>query len=59
MIRIFPSGTVHSKLDEFVKHGGVLSANLADHASGQGNRWYSGTTYTFIAGIQHVEGYSE
>lgn len=55
---LFPSGTIHSKLDDFVKHGGVLSANLADHASGQGNNgtWDS---YTFIGGIQHVEGYSE
>ncbi|MDA3733855.1 hypothetical protein PBV87_20485 [Niameybacter massiliensis] len=55
--RIFPAGTVHSKLDEFVKHGGVLSANLADGGSGEGygGKW---ADYTFIAGVQHVEEYS-
>lgn len=59
---LFPSGTIDPNIDSWVANGGVLSANLADcaNAPGAGGGWFTGfcgegTSYTFIAGVTHVQ----
>ncbi len=50
---LFPAGVIDQNLDAWVFGGGVLSANLADHASGagRGGTWNGGL---FVGGVQHV-----
>ena len=50
---LFPAGVIDQNLDAWVLGGGVLSANLADHASGagQGGTWDGDV---FVGGVQHV-----
>ena len=50
---LFPAGVVDQNLDAWVIGGGVLSANLADHASGAGlgGTWNGDV---FVGGVQHV-----
>jgi hypothetical protein len=52
---LFPDGIIHQKISDFVYTGGILSANLADFASGPGNSGnWSG--YTFVAGVKKLSG---
>jgi len=50
---LFPAGVIDQNLDAWVLGGGVLSANLADHASGagRGGTWNGDV---FVGGVQHV-----
>ncbi len=50
-------GMIHPDIVEYVERGGILSANLADFASGPGNggNWAGDV---FIAGVQHVTVFS-
>ncbi|MCH8899358.1 MAG: hypothetical protein IH942_02550, partial [Acidobacteria bacterium] len=50
---LFPAGVIDQNLDAWVLSGGVLSANLADHASGAGagGNWDGDV---FVGGVQHV-----
>jgi hypothetical protein len=64
---LFPRGTIHPRLVQFVRNGGVLSANLADCASGRGNGgWATSpceadetTSYTFVGGVKHVNSFTD
>jgi hypothetical protein len=65
---LFPRGTIHPRLVQFVRNGGILSANLADCASGPGNGggWASApcgadetTSYTFVGGVKHVNSFPD
>lgn len=50
---LFPAGVIDGNLDAWVRSGGVLSANLADRASGAGagGIWKG---EVFVGGVQHV-----
>jgi hypothetical protein len=50
---LFPGGAIDQNLDAWVLSGGVLSANLADHASGPGagGNWDGDV---FVGGVRHV-----
>jgi len=50
--RLFPGGIIDPNLEAWVLRGGVLSANLADHATGPGagGNWDGDT---FVGGVQH------
>ncbi len=50
---LFPGGFIHFALVNWVQQGGILSANLADHASGPGagGNWDG---RVFLAGVQKV-----
>ena len=50
--RLFPGGIIDPNLEAWVLSGGVLSANLADHATGPGagGNWDGDT---FVGGVQH------
>ena len=50
---LFPDDVIDQNLDDWVFGGGVLSANLADHASGDGagGNWNGDV---FVGGVQHV-----
>ena len=50
---LFPDDVIDQNLNDWVFGGGVLSANLADHASGagQGGTWNGDV---FVGGVQHV-----
>jgi hypothetical protein len=52
---LFPSGVVHPAITEFVEQCGILSANLTDFGSNDGN-WVD---RTFVGGLQHVISFSE
>jgi hypothetical protein len=60
---LFPGGSVDPNLSNWVRHGGVLSANLADCAAG-GSWSYtacgsdSSSSYTFLGGVTHVVSFS-
>jgi len=50
---LFPNDVIDQNLDAWVRSGGVLLANFADHASGVG----AGGTWdgdVFVGGVQHV-----
>jgi hypothetical protein len=47
---LFPGGVVHKSLTAYVRNGGILSANLADHGWHRG-QWFD---WKFIGGLQHV-----
>jgi hypothetical protein len=55
---LFPDGSIDPSISDWVQHGGVLSANLADCASG--GSWSftscgdSSSSYTFLGGVTHV-----
>ncbi len=46
---LFPSGTIHSDVEDWVDDGGILSANLADCASNEGDD-PEGEPPSFVAG---------
>ena len=50
---LFPDDVIDQNLNDWVFGGGVLSANLADHASGDGagGNWNGDV---FVGGVQHV-----
>lgn len=50
---LFPNGIIHNDITDFVRNGGILSANLYDYANGPGNVgvW---DDYAFISGLNHV-----
>ncbi len=50
--RLFPGGMIDSNLEAWVLSGGVLLANLADHATGpgRGGNW---DRDLFVGGVQH------
>ena len=54
---LFPGGVIHPAIDTWVSGGGILSASLADHASGPGfgGNWDGDT---FVGGVTHVPGFS-
>lgn len=47
---LFPAGSVHPSLTEFVEGGGVLVANLADVGSGPAGGGWAGNT--FVGGVR-------
>lgn len=56
---LFPGGSIDPSISDWVQHGGVLSANLADCAAG--GSWSStscssdsSSSYTFLGGVTHV-----
>src|SRR5438132_10930080 len=55
---LFPGGAIDPNISDWVQDGGVLSANLADCASG--GSWSftscgdSSSSYTFLGGVTHV-----
>lgn len=53
---LFPSGVIHPDIRRWVEAGGVLSANLADHASGPGagGNWDG---RVFVGGVTKVNSY--
>ncbi|MEG1636347.1 MAG: hypothetical protein RR324_02425 [Cellulosilyticaceae bacterium] len=55
---LFPGGTISKDIADFVKYGGILSANLTDNASGPGagGNW---AAYTFLSNVQHVLDYTD
>ena len=60
---LFPGGTISQSISDWVQHGGVLSANLADCASGGSWSFNSCssnplTSYTFVGGVQHAVSFS-
>lgn len=50
---LFPNGIIHNDITNFVRNGGILSANLYDFATGPGNMgvWED---YEFVGGLHHV-----
>lgn len=50
---LFPGGVIHPDIAAWVESGGILSANLADIASGPGGggTWAG---FTFVGGVEHV-----
>jgi hypothetical protein len=61
---LFPEGVIHPAITAWVQHGGVLSANLTDCASGPGagGTWAIQfcnanvtTSFTFVGGVKHVQ----
>ena len=60
---LFPGGSVSPNISNWVKHGGVLSANLADCAGGSWSFTQcssdSSFSYTFLGGVRHVVSFSE
>jgi len=60
---LFPGGAIDPNISNWVQHGGVLSANLADCAGGS---WSftacasdSSSSYTFLGGVTHVVSFSD
>jgi hypothetical protein len=47
---LFPGGTVHQAISDYVEHGGILSANLTDFGMNLGT-WVGDR---FVAGVEHV-----
>src|SRR5437762_11324071 len=60
---LFPGGSVSPNISNWVQHGGVLSANLADCAGGSWSSIQcssdSAFSYTFLGGVRHVVSFSE
>ena len=60
---LFPGGSVSPNISNWVQHGGVLSANLADCAGGSWSFTQcssdSSFSYTFLGGVRHVVSFSE
>ena len=60
---LFPGGSVSPNISNWVQHGGVLSANLADCAGGSWSVTQcssdSAFSYTFLGGVRHVVSFSE
>ena len=60
---LFPGGSVSRSISNWVKHGGVLSANLADCAGGSWSFTQcssdSSFSYAFLGGVRHVVSFSE
>ena len=60
---LFPSGSIDPNISGWVRHGGVLSANLADCAGGSWSFTQcssdSSFSYTFVGGVKHVVAFSE
>jgi len=55
---LFPGGTIHPSISSWVSNGGILSANLADNASGPGNGG-SWDGYVFVGGVTKVTSFSD
>jgi len=60
---LFPGGSIDPNISDWVQHGGVLSANLADCAGGS---WSfttcasdSSSSYIFLGGVTHVVSFSD
>jgi len=60
---VFPSGTIHPAISQFVQNGGILLANLTDCASGPGagGTWATQlcdanaiTSFVFVGGVKHA-----
>jgi len=60
---LFPAGSIDPNISGWVRHGGVLSANLADCAGGSWSLTAcssdSSFSYTFVGGVKHAVAFSE